>query len=291
MAALLALLASLLWGTGDFLGGRLSRTVHPVAVVRATQGIAAVGLVVVVVATGETGRTGAVAWGVAAAVFGSLGVGSFYAALASGTMGVVAPIAATGVVIPVAVGLAGGDSPFAIQLAGIAVTVVGVVLASGPERGRGRAVPAGPGEPSATPTVARRRPLLLAGVAAVGFGTGAALVAEGSQSSVAMTLLVMRVTTTVACTALLLIVVRRAARPGRRDLPVLSVVAVTDAGANGAYAVATTLGQLSVSAVLASLYPAITALLAWRFLHERLRRVQVVGVVTTLLGVAMIAAG
>ncbi len=69
------------------------------------------------------------------------------------------------------------------------------------------------------------------------------------------------------------------------------MISATDAGANGTFAVASTLGQVSVSAVLASLYPAVTALLAWRFHHEHLRRVQVAGVVATLGGVALIAGG
>lgn len=295
MAALLALLSSLLWGSGDFLGGTLSRRVHPVAVIRISQGLAAVALVVIVVATGEAGRTGAIGWGVAAALLGSLGLGSFYAALAAGTMGVVAPIAATGVTIPVIVGLAHGDSPSGLQLAGIVVAIVGVVLAAGPERRQAVAADVAQAaieaDRDAVPATASRRPLVLAGVAALGFGSGLALVAEGSETSVAMTLLVMRVVTAVGCTALLLTALRRAPRPTIRDTPALATIAVTDAGANGLYAVATTLAQISVSAVLASLYPAVTALLAWRIHHESLRPIQVIGVVGTLLGVALIAAG
>jgi len=281
MAALLASLSSLLWGTGDFLGGTLSRRVHPVAVMQATQGLAGVVLVVIVVATGEQGRTGAIGWGIAAGAAGCLGLGCFYAALAAGTMGVVAPIAALGVVVPVGAGLIGGDSPSPAQLVGIVVAIVGVVLASGPER----AATAG------SSTAARRRAPLLAAVAALSFGLVLTLVPEGSEVSVAMTLLAMRVTNFSLCTALLLTGLRRATRPGRRDLPSLSVIAATDTGANGTYAVAATMGQVSVSAVLASLYPAVTALLAWRFHHERLRPVQVVGVVATIAAVGLIAAG
>lgn len=295
MGAALALLSSLLWGTGDFLGGTLSRRAHPVAVIRISQGLAAAALVVIVVLTGEAGRTGAIPWGIAAAVLGSLGLGSFYAALAAGTMGVVAPVAATGVVIPVVVGLVQGDSPSPLQMGGIVVAIVGVVLASGPERRATLAADvaeaATEADAAAVPTTASRRPLVLAGIAALGFGSALSLVAEGSESSVAMTLLVMRVATTVGCTLLLLTVLRAAPRPHRRDLPVLAAISATDAGANGTFAIASTLGQVSVSAVLASLYPAVTALLAWRIHHESLRRIQVVGVVATLGGVALIAGG
>ena len=224
-----------------------------------------------------------------------MGLGAFYAALAAGTMGVVAPIASTGVTIPVIVGLVRGDSPSPAQLAGIAVAVIGVVLASGPERSRDVALDvaeaATEADAAAVPATASRRPLLLAAVAAVGFGSGLALVAEGSQTSVAMTLFVMRLTTAIACTLLLATVLRRAPRTRRTDLPTLVVVATTDAGANGLYAVATTIGQVSVSAVLASLYPAVTAVLAWKVHHEHLRPIQVAGVAATLVGVALIAGG
>lgn len=293
MGAALALLSSLLWGTGDFLGGTLSRRAHPVAVIRISQGLAAVALVVIVVLTGEAGRTDAIPWGVAAAALGSLGLGSFYAALAAGTMGVVAPVAATGVVIPVVVGLVQGDSPSWLQTAGIVMAIVGVVLASGPERRDAVAAEAATTEvdAAAVPASASRRPLVLAGIAALGFGSALSLVAEGSESSVAMTLLVMRVATAVGCTLLLLTALRSAPRPRARDLPVLVTISATDAGANGTFAVASTLGQVSVSAVLASLYPAVTALLAWRLHHESLRRIQVAGVVATLAGVALIAGG
>jgi len=302
MGALLAMLSSLLWGTGDFLGGTLSRRAHPVAVIRASQGLAALGLVVIVLATGELGRTGAIGWGVAGGIAGCVGLSAFYAALAAGTMGVVAPVAATGVVIPVAVGLARGESPTTWQLVGVVVTIVGIVLAAGPERARAATTAPGDGEalagraPGEPPREVRspaavRRSLLLSGVAAVGFGTTFATVAEGGTTSVAMTLLSMRFTSTVITSTLLVTVLRRAPRPTRRDLPVIATIAVTDAGANGTFALAAGLGQVSISAVLASLYPAVTALLAWRIHHERLRPVQVAGVVATLAGVALLAAG
>lgn len=297
MGPFLALLSSALWGTGDFLGGTLSRRAHPVAVIRASQGLAMVGLAVLVLATGELGRTGALPWGAAAGIVGSIGLACFYAALAAGTMGVVAPIGATGVVIPVAVGLLSGESPSPAQLVGIVVAVVGVVLASGPERA-GRPVDspeaareAGAPLPDAPVRAAGARPVVLAGMAAAAFGGTLVLVAQGGETSVAMTLLGARTTTTVGCTLLLATRLRHVARPTRRDLPTVATVAVTDASANGTFALAAGMGQVSISAVLASLYPAMTALLAWRVHDERLRPVQVVGVVATLAGVALLAGG
>jgi len=207
-------------------------------------------------------------------VCGVVGLSSFYSALATGTMGVVAPIAATGVVVPVVVGLAQGDRPSALQAAGVVVAVVGVVLASGPEARGGTG----------------RRPLLLAVLAALGFGAVIVCVAKGARSDTVMTLLVMRAASvTMLVGAGLAGRVDVAAQP--RDLPVLAVIGAGDVGANALFAVASTEGLLSVVSVLSSLYPAVTVLLA-RLVHgERLRLLQNLGVVAALAGVALIAGG
>jgi drug/metabolite transporter (DMT)-like permease len=284
MGAVLATLSSLLWGTGDFLGGTLSRRVHPVAVIRSAHAMAAVVLVAVVTGTGEWGRTGAIGWGIVAGIVGSSGLGLFYAALSRGTMGVVAPIAGTGVVVPVVVGLLQGDEPGAVALAGIVVTVVGVVLVSGPERGS-------VDDPAGPPVERGLGPVVLAMMAAVCFGSGQVLIAEGSDHSVAMTIFSMRTSTVVLGTVLLLTVLRGVARPEPSDRRTTATIAVTDTSAMATFSLATTMGVLSISAVLASLYPAVTAVLAWRVHGERLRRIQVAGAVATLAGVALIALG
>ena len=147
-------------------------------------------------------------WAAAAGLVGMVSLVAFYAALASGTMGVVAPIAATGVVVPVTIGLATGDRPAWLQLGGVALAVAGVVLASGPEiRGVEQARAAG-----------GARSLVLAGAAAVGFGMVLWLLAEGGHYSVSMTLLTQR--TASLCAAL--VDARGGPQPRRvvaRDVP------------------------------------------------------------------------
>jgi drug/metabolite transporter (DMT)-like permease len=279
VGALLALLSSVSWGTGDFLGGSLSRRAHPLVVMRDAQAIAFVGLVTVALFTRELDATGYLPWGVVAGLIGVISLGCFYAALAEGTMGVVAPVAAMGAVVPVAVGIAEGESPSGWQVVGIVVAVIGVVLASGPERAAG-----GLGKD-------QRRSLLMSGVAALGFGTALVLVAKGGEHSVIMTITTMRLVNAVVTTVLITVFLRSATHPTRADLPTLAVIAATDAGANGLYAIAANMSLLSVTAVFGSLYPAVTAVLAWRVHHEQLRRIQVVGVAATLLGVALLAGG
>lgn len=280
MATLLALLSSVLWGTSDFLGGTATRRLPAVGVVAGSEAFGLVGVLVAAVLTrAYTASPGYVGWSLLAAVAGMAGIVAFYNALATGTMGVVAPIAALGVVVPVAVGIVHGDRPGRLQDVGVLVAVVGVVLASGPELnvpGRSRAAGA--------------RPLLLAGMAAVGFGVVFVCLDRGARSSTIMSLVAMRA----ASLVLLLGVVatgRVSMRVAVRDLPLLAVIGGLDVAANATFAVATQHGLLSIVSVLSSLYPAITVMLARGVHSERLARVQLVGVSGALVGVALIASG
>jgi drug/metabolite transporter (DMT)-like permease len=270
----LALLSSALWGLSDFLGGTAAKRLPSGVVVFASQLVALVGLLPFVLLLGA--RPDSLWPGVAAGLAGIVGLAAFYAALAAGTMGVVAPIAATGAVVPVVVGLVRGESPAALQVAGIAVALAGVVLASGPELS---------GSASA-------RPLLLAGVSAVCFGTVAALIAEGSKGPAGAALVMLLVMRLTSVTALGLVGLARRTRVSVRGAAVvLAAVGVLDVGANAAFAYASRQGLLSVVAVLGSLYPVVTVLLARQVHAERLQRVQTAGVAATLAGVVLISAG
>jgi drug/metabolite transporter (DMT)-like permease len=285
MPALLALLSSVLWGLSDFLGGTASRRLPVASVLGVSQLAGLLGLTAIALGTGalDTSRTYLLPALLAGAV-GLCALAMFFQALSIGTMGVVAPVAALGVAVPVVVGLAQGEDPSTVQVAGIVVAVLGVVLASGPEL-------SGSGAGGA-------RALLLAVGAALGFGVVILLVAEASEGPdtglVVMTLVTMRLTSVGLLVLLLLATVRRRGWEidvRRGDLPLLAVTGGADAAANGTYALASRSSLLSVAAVLASLYPVVTALLAYRVHGERLRRVQVAGVGVTLVGVALLAGG
>jgi drug/metabolite transporter (DMT)-like permease len=278
MATLLALLSSMLWGTSDFCGGTLSRRLSAVTVAAVSEAIGLAGLAVVVAINGSfVFSRGYLGWGLLGAAAGTAGIIAFYQALAAGTMGVIAPIAALGVVVPVIVGVAGGDRPSLFQDAGIVVAIVGVVLASGPElhsteAGRGGA-----------------RPLWLAGVAAFGFGIVFVALDHGARSNTLMTLIVMRVAAVVLMLGIAVATDPSQLRFGRGDLPLLTVVGGFDLGANATFAYATRHGLLSVVSVLSSLYPAMTVVLARSVHHERLRSVQLAGVMAAMGGVILIA--
>jgi drug/metabolite transporter (DMT)-like permease len=284
VAALLALIASLTWGVSDFAGGSVSRRVRPIVVVAVAHAVALAGLVLIAAVSGALGADpGYAAWGVAGGAVGLVGLVAFYQALSTGTMGIVAPIAGTGAAIPVVFGLLIGDQPSPWQYAGIVCAVAGVLLASGPEL-------------SGDAAAAGRRPVLLAVVSAVCFGLVFVFIERGSRIDLTMTLVAMRVTslTLIACAAVWFARTRgwvalRGLRPGVRDVGVIAFVGITDALANGLYGAATRRGFVSVVSVLASLYPAVTVVLA-RLIHdERMRRVQAAGVGLALCGVVLLA--
>lgn len=271
----LALSAALSFGISDFAGGMVSRRRPAVAVVGVSQACSLVVLLTVMAVVGWPDGVGWLPWGALAGVFGAAGLVLFYQALAVGTVGVVSPISALGAVIPVSVGLLGGERPAASTLAGIAVALVGAVLASGPELR---------GEPHV-----KARAVLYAAGSAVGFGVAMTALARGAGHSVWATLVGMRLTS-VTLFALAAITVRSVGGMRARDLPVLAFLGTADVGANLLLATATTLALLSVSTVLAALYPVVTVALAAVLLHERMRPVQVIGTVAALVGVALIAA-
>src|ERR671914_114436 len=184
LAAVLALASSLCWGLSDFLGGFQSRRHHVLAVMLLSQGLALAILVVAVLAGAPTEHdTAATLWAAGTGLLGLLGLLAFYRALAIGTMSVVAPISATGVAIPVLVGLLSGERPGALQVAGIVLACAGVVLA-------GREAPSEDAEARR----AGRTAIGLALLAAIGFGSFFAGIDRAEQTGeIAWILLAARV--------------------------------------------------------------------------------------------------
>jgi uncharacterized membrane protein len=264
-----------MWGTADFLGGVVSRRLPPLAVYGISQ---AVGFVILVIAAtakgGWAAEPGYWPWAIAASILGMVAMLAFYRALSIGPMGIVSPLVSLSVLVPVAVALLRGETPSSIQILGIIAAIVGILLASGPELS---------GAESA-------RPLILAGVAALGFGGMFVFMAAGSAHDPLMTMTGMRVTTMLIF-AVILLKVRGFGGAVPRDLGPLAIIGVFDALANVAFGFATTLGLLATTSVLGDLYPVVTALLAAIVLHERLRAVQYAGVAAALAGVMLISAG
>ena len=264
-----------MWGTADFFGGLTSRRLPALAVYGWSQLFGLFALVMAVIITGSwQSSMGYLPWSIAGSLAGIVGMYSFYRALAIGPMGIVSPLVALSVVIPVGFGLLRGELPTSIQILGILIAVVGVLLASGPELGGSGSM----------------RPLAYSAVALICFGIMFVTISEGSKVNALMTMTGMRATSMVLFAAII-IVARNVGGVTARDLPVLAAIGLLDAAANVTFGVASTMGLLSTTSVLGSLYPVVTALLAAIVLHERLKLVQYVGVGAAMVGVVLLSAG
>ncbi|MFM7496479.1 MAG: EamA family transporter [Candidatus Nanopelagicus sp.] len=279
MASLLALLSSVLWGAADFFGGKLSKRYQAIAVTAVSQ---AFGLLtgIIIVLVSSSWLEPSLSWdnyflsGVLAGLFGFVGLIAFYTGLATGRMGVVSPIASLSVLIPLTIAFINGEKPNSTQMIGMSIALIGAVCASGPEVKGGVAL----------------KPVLLAVAAAIGFGFAVNFIAKGSSSSAIMTMTTMRFTTFIIA-IFLFVKFRTFGGFTKKDLPILILLGAADFIANLLLGVATTKGLVSLAVVLGSLFPIVTALMAFKLLHERLHRVQYIGIALAIMGVAFISVG
>ena len=270
---LLALGASLAWGVGDFFGPLISRSVGvlPVLLWAQVGGVASLAVAVAIRADGPAGW--GVLYAIGAACGGMLGLFSYYRGMVTGTMSVVAPVAGVSAVVPVIFGIATGDHPSIAQVAGVAAALAGVGLASIEHRGGRRRVAAGVG---------------LALLAACGFGFYFPWMHAAGKVDFWWASLVFR------STALLLMAgVVAATRPqlrlSRRDLGIVFACGIGDTLGNVLFAASSKGGLVSLTAVLASLYPVVTVVLAAAVLKETVAPMQRAGIVLTLAGVVLIS--
>ena len=212
--------------------------------------------------------------GVLAGIAGFVGLVSYYAGLSTGKMGVIAPITSLSAVIPLIYGLLQGERPSQFQIAGMVVALLGCFFASGPELKSGVSA----------------KPIALGLLTSVMFGVALIFMARGSQVSALMTMTSMRFLTVGIC-ILIALFSRSIGGFTLSTIPMLIAIGVADFLANFTLGVATTKGLVSVAMVLGSLFPVVTMLLAYKFLHERLQRIQYLGVFFAAVGVALISAG
>jgi uncharacterized membrane protein len=286
MAIGLGLLAALAYGLSDFVGGLLSRRIHYTFVSAISYGVAValIGLAMVVVSSPAPSNE-ALLWGAASGVGSGLGTLALFRGLARGRMGVVAPLSAVGTaVLPVVAGVALGDRPSGPAWAGVAVALPAIWLVSTTT------------ESPATAQSSARSPLAsgaLEGLAAgLGFGLlliGLNLAGEGSglwpviagQGTAFVLLVVLALVTLRGGRRERIQIDRRASGP-------IALVGLFGAVAVIAYFFSTQAGLLSIVAVLTSLYPAATVLLATVVLREPILRRQAIGLALAGLAVVLI---
>lgn len=278
LAIVLALGASLSWGSSNILAGSQTRRTSLWTVLLFSQIASLAPMALVALARGQALPEAAMLPALGAGLFTIVALAGLYRALALGVMGLVAPIFSLSTVVPVLVGLTSGERPSALQLAGIVIAVSGVLLAS-------REKSAGRRHQSTS-----RSSIALAALSAVAYGFVMVLYAAGADSDPYWTVTLSRATT-VSVLALAFVVMRPTLKLTRAAAAPILAIGVLEVGGTALFAMASTLGYLSIVSVLSSLDSVVVIILASGFLRERFSPTQLVGVVAALGGVAMIAAG
>jgi drug/metabolite transporter (DMT)-like permease len=274
-AIVLALSASFTWGLADFFGPLKGRTFGALRVLFYVQLGGLVVIAAIVAIRGRGPADSAALLAIPAAISGTLGLYAYYRGIAVGAVSIVAPIAGISAIVPVIFGIATGDRPSTWQFLGMAAALGGVFLASR-EPGRGTSkFAAGVG---------------LALLAAVGFGGYFPPMHAAGNADFWWASLIFRMTS--ASVIFAAVAIRRPTlKVPAIQFSLLALIGIGDMVGNLFFAAASTSGLVSITSVLASLYPIVTVVLARLFLKERVARSQEAGIALTLAGVALISAG
>ncbi|MFM1986104.1 MAG: hypothetical protein RIS18_321 [Actinomycetota bacterium] len=280
MAAFLALISSLMWGTADFFGGFVSKKIpaNKVLVLSYPVGFLFL-LIYAFMLPGEITMNGIVV-GTLAGIVGILAMGSLYLALAIGPMGVMSPVtAASSTFVPIAMGLIVGENLSWIAWTGIGIAIVSVVLVSmetSPTGGR---------------LVVSGKGLILAITSGLLIGTFLSLVGLASSENGMWPLVFARLMSSLL--VLIYFIYKKTGRFSKdynsKLFALVIISGALDATANALFVLATFDGYLSIAAVIASLYPAATVILATAFLKERLTAIQFVGIALAFFSAAILS--
>jgi drug/metabolite transporter (DMT)-like permease len=281
LSVALAALSGLIWGVGDFSGGKATQRAAVLPVVWVSKLVSLPLLVIFLVATYVPVTAIGLAWGGLAGIAGVVGLVLFYRALAAGAMTVVAPVTGvTSAAIPVVVGLVAGEHPSALRLFGVGCALLAIALVS--------LAP----QPSGHRQVVTRRLV----VAALGAGTGFALffillsvAGRAAAGSVGLWPIAGSQISAVVMLALLLLMTRPGPWPRQATLRWTMLAGPCDMTANALYLLASRDGDLSVVAPIAALYPVTTVILALIIEHERLRGIQVAGLIFAVAALVLVS--
>ena len=270
----LSLTSAALWGAGDFAGGIAAKRTSVFGVVVVAHGA---GFLLVLAAAllrrEAVPPWNSFLWAILAGLLGSIGLAAFYRSLAVGKMGINAPLAALiTAVVPVIAGIVLQGRPGRLQLIGFVVAILGIVLVSRPEAIHERPIGIG-----------------LAAVAGLGFGGFLTCMKLAGSSAILWPLCAARL-----ASAFLMLVfclfLRESCIPGTKHLPIAILTGILDTSGNALFMLATQIGRLDVAAVLSSLYPVTTMVLARCILKERMNGLQTTGMLAVLCAIPLIAA-
>ncbi len=265
--------ASLCWGSGDFNGGLAARRSNSTSVVISAYSIGFVLLVALALIWHEPFPSLIdIFWGAIGGIAGGIGLVTFYSALSSGSMGIVAPVSAIlTAALPVLFSILTQGLPGWIQICGFVLALCAILLISRPEK-----------------TAGRPKGIALALVAGGSFGCFFILISRISPTATYWPLAIARLTSIVSL--LLMAGIRKQSIiPTKSALLPIILAGILDSLGNAFFVLAAHTGRLDIAAILASLYPAATVILAATFLHERVTRVQTIGIVLALLAIPFIS--
>jgi drug/metabolite transporter (DMT)-like permease len=269
----LSLLAAASWGGGDFAGGMASKRASVFRVVAVAHGCGLVAMLAMAVLTGEPiPPAAAMKWGAFAGFVGAFGIAALYRALAIGRMGVIAPVAAvvTGL-LPVVVGIRTEGLPDTMQLGGFVLALASIWMVARPSE-----------------HIDSTRGIGLAALAGIAFGLFLIAGKQAGHQGIFWPLVMARLVST-GVMSVMVALTPHDMRPLRAVLWPTVMSGLLDSAGNALFIAATRRGRLDVAAVLSSLYPASTVLLARFVLGERIGRLQAAGIVCAVASIALIA--
>ena len=277
----LAVLSGLIWGVGDFAGGKATQRAAALPVVWVSKLVSLPLLAIYVVATYVPMTQIGLAWGAMAGVAGLVGLVLFYRALSAGAMTVVAPITGvTSAAIPVVAGLVWGERPSGLQLLGVGCALLAIALVS--------VAPQPPGHRQ----VVTWRLIAVALGSGAGFGLFFILLAvagDAAGGSAGLWPIVGSQLSALVIGGLLILMTRPGPWPRTTGLRFTMVAGPCDMTANALYLLATRGGDLTIVAPLAALYPVTTVILALLIDHERLRGVQLAGLAFAVAALVLVS--
>jgi len=273
LGVLCALLSAVVWGTGDFSGGIATRSKneYQVLFLASIPGIAVLAVFALLFKEVTPSAKDAL-WSFSAGLSGAFGITALYKGLSLGNAAAVAPIAAViGAGLPVVFSFLELGLPGSVQILGFIMAIMGIWLVSRPPGGQRHA---------------NRQELILAMIAGVGFGGFFILIVQVDKGLVFLPLVISKIAAIILAVSTLLF--RRETLPSLRGNPIALVTGLFDAGGNIFFMLAKQYTRLDVAAVLASMYPAITVILAWMILKERVCTSQWQGVTLCIIAIALI---
>jgi drug/metabolite transporter (DMT)-like permease len=275
LAIVYGLSSAVIWGAGDFSGGFATKRNNVYSVIIVSQLVGGTLLIGLALFLAEKiPSLDNLLWGGIAGISGAIGLVALYRGLACGRMGIVAPVSAVvTAALPVIVALFREGLPALSQLLGFGIAIISVWFLSR----------------SGDNAKIQMRELYLPVMAGLGFGLFFILIDRVSENAILWPLAAARIAS-ISLMSIIITVRQQGEMPTRNHLPVIALVGIFDTGGNTFFALATRVGRLDISAILGSLYPAATVLLAWLILKERLMYQQWIGVIAALGAIILIAA-